>query len=142
MDNEIPLIHFERGERKDDRANRMRRERDVRGDVVFIGVAQEKAKTYSGRKVPEKGPTWFDYSRDKTVCVNHYYFYVDDEEFGPALVKVCSYPVVAKLRGCLHRKRFATRPSLQVFPAAGGVHPRWNPEAETWKAPNACSAKL
>lgn len=51
-------------------------------------------------------------------------------------------PVVAKTRGCLPRKRFATRASLQVFPAAGGVHPRWNPETEAWKAPNACSAEL
>lgn len=107
-ENEIPLIHFERGERKDDRANQMRRERGVRGEVVFIGVAQEKAKTFSGRKAPEKGPNWFDYTRDKTVCVNHYYFYVDDEEFGPAFVKVCSYAPWA-LKVCLNGHEWAKR---------------------------------
>ena len=107
-ENEIPLIHFEHGERKDDRANRMRRERGVRGEVVFIGVAQEKAKTFSGRKVPEKGANWFDYTRDKTVCVNHYYFYVDDEEFGPAFVKVCSYAPWA-LKICLNGHEWAKR---------------------------------
>src|SRR5215210_6075396 len=107
-ENEIPLIHFERGERKDDRANAMRRERGVRGDVVFIGVAQEKAKTFSGRKVPEKGANWFEYTRDKTVCVNHYYFYVDDEEFGPAFVKVCSYAPWA-LKVCVNGHEWAKR---------------------------------
>jgi hypothetical protein len=107
-ENEIPLLHFERGERKDDRANQMRRERGVRGEVVFIGVAQEKAKTFSGRKVPEKGANWFDYTRDKTVCVNHYYFYVDDEEFGPAFVKVCSYAPWA-LKVCLNGHEWAKR---------------------------------
>lgn len=106
--NEIPLIQFERGERKDDRANQMRRERGVRGEVVFIGVAQEKAKSFSGRKAPEKGPNWFDYTRDKTTCVNHYYFYVDDEEFGPAFVKVCSYAPWA-LKVCLNGHEWAKR---------------------------------
>ncbi|HSG39542.1 MAG TPA: hypothetical protein VLE27_07870 [Thermoanaerobaculia bacterium] len=106
--NEIPLVPFERGERKDDRANQMRRQRGVRDQVVFIGVAQEKAKTFAGRKVPAKGPNWFDYARDKTVCVNHYYFYVDDEDFGPAFVKVCSYAPWA-LKICLNGHEWAKR---------------------------------
>ncbi|HEY2295613.1 MAG TPA: hypothetical protein VGM86_33325 [Thermoanaerobaculia bacterium] len=104
----IPLIHFERGERKDDRANEIRRERGIRGGVVFIGVAQEKAKTFSGRKVPGKGANWFEYTRDKTVCVNHYYFYVDDEEFGPAFIKVCSYAPWA-LKVCVNGHEWAKR---------------------------------
>jgi hypothetical protein len=89
--NEVPLIKFEHGERKDDRAQELRRKRGVRDEVVFIGVAQEKAKTFHGQPKPEKGAGWFDYTRDKTVYVNHYYFYVDVEEFGPAFLKVCSY---------------------------------------------------
>src|SRR5881275_2283704 len=35
----IPLLTFVHGERKDDRANQLRRERPVRDEVVFIGVA-------------------------------------------------------------------------------------------------------
>jgi len=107
-ENEIPLIKFESGEKKDDRANQLRRERGTRGGVVFIGVAQEKAKTFSGKSMPEKGQGWFDYTRDKSVYVNHYYFYVDDEEFGPAFVKVCSYaPWAMKL--CLNGHEWAKR---------------------------------
>ena len=107
-ENEIPLIKFEHGERKDDRANQLRRERGIRGGVVFIGVAQEKAKTFSGKSMPEKGKGWFEYTRDKSVYVNHYYFYVDDEEFGPAFVKVCSYAPWA-LKLCLNGHEWAKR---------------------------------
>jgi hypothetical protein len=85
--HQIPVIHFERGERKDDRANRMRQKRGVRDRVVFIGVAQEKAQAFSGKKVEGR----FEYERDKPVYVNHYYFYLDDADFGPAFLKVCSY---------------------------------------------------
>jgi len=107
-ENEIPLIKFESGEKKDDRANQLRRERGTRGGVVFIGVAQEKAKTFSGKSMPEKGPGWFDYTRDKSVYVSQYYFYVDDEELGPAFVKVCSYAPWA-LKLCLNGHEWAKR---------------------------------
>ena len=33
----------------------------------------------------------FQFNRDKNVYVNHYYFYIDDEDFGPLFLKVCSY---------------------------------------------------
>jgi hypothetical protein len=104
----IPLITFAHGERKDDRANQLRRERPVRGEVVFIGVAQEKAVTFSGRPMKEKGTGWFDFTRDKAVYVNHYYFYVDDAEFGPAFIKVCSYAPWA-LKVCLNGHEWAKR---------------------------------
>ena len=85
--NEIPVIQFQHGERKDDRAHRMRQQRPVRDEVVFIGVAQEKAQAFSARKVDGR----FLFHRDKTVYVNHYYIYLDDADFGPAFLKVCSY---------------------------------------------------
>src|ERR1700752_3983313 len=58
-DQDIPLIHFQHGERKDDVAQRLRRQGGVRDQVVFIGIAQEKAQTFSGRK---QGST-FQYDR-------------------------------------------------------------------------------
>lgn len=33
----VPLVKFKHGERKDDRAQELRREREVCGEVVFIG---------------------------------------------------------------------------------------------------------
>ena len=55
---------------------------------MFIGVAQEKAQAFNGKKINGQ----FQFDRDKTVYVNHYYFYIDDEEFGPLFLKICSQP--------------------------------------------------
>jgi len=68
--------------------------------VVFIGVAQEKARVprtirrrFEGGTIP-----WIDYT---TAMVNFYYFYSVDEDFGPFFIKFCSYfPYTAKL--CLN----------------------------------------
>jgi hypothetical protein len=100
----IPIYPFRHKEKKDDLANEFRRQRPVRDAIVFIGVAQEKAQAFNGRKVNGQ----FRFDRDKTVYVNHYYFYIDDEEFGPLFVKVCSYaPWSIKL--CLNGHEWAKR---------------------------------
>jgi hypothetical protein len=83
----IPIYQFDHKERKDDVANRIRKERGIRDGVVFVGVAQEKAKTYQGRKINGR----IEFTRDKTAYVNHYYFYIDDADAGPLFIKVCSY---------------------------------------------------
>lgn len=100
----IPVYQFRHKERKDDVANEFRRRRQVRDGIVFIGVAQEKAQAFNGKKVNGQ----FQFDRDKTVYVNHYYFYIDDEEFGPLFLKVCSYaPWGLKL--CLNGHEWAKR---------------------------------
>jgi hypothetical protein len=81
----LPVYEFKHKERKDDIANSFRRQRQVRDGIVLIGVAQEKAQAFNGKK--ENGP--FEFRRDKTVYVNHYCFYIDDADFG-RLFKVCS----------------------------------------------------
>src|SRR5579862_567982 len=48
---QIPFYKFRHKERKDDVANKFRRRRGVRDQIVFIGVAQEKARAFSGTKV-------------------------------------------------------------------------------------------
>ena len=100
----IPIYPFDHKERKDDVANQMRRQRGVRDGIVFIGVAQEKAQAFSGKKIGGQ----FEFTRDKTVYVNHYYFYIDDADFGPLFLKVCSYaPWGIKL--CLNGHEWAKR---------------------------------
>ena len=86
----IPIIKFEHGQRKDDIANKERSRRPVRDEVVFMGVAQEKAYAFKGSKRDKTGYVGFQYDRQSTY-VNHYYVYLDDEEFGPAFIKICSY---------------------------------------------------
>ena len=70
-EHEIPIHKFDHKERKDDVANAFRKKRGVRDQIVFVGVAQEKAQAYTGTKVNGQ----FQFNRDKTVYVNHYYFY-------------------------------------------------------------------
>ena len=101
---QIPVYQFNHQERKDDVANRIRRERGVRDGIVFVGVAQEKAQTFQAKKVEGQ----FLFTRGKSVYVNHYYFYIDDADFGPLFSKVCSYaPWGIKL--CLNGHEWAKR---------------------------------
>ena len=86
----IPLFHFERKESKDLRAHQMRRERPVRDAVVFIGIAQEKAHAFSAHRLPGKRAV-FEFTRNKSVLPNYYYFYLDDADWGECFIKVCSY---------------------------------------------------
>lgn len=104
----IPIVKFKHDDRKDDLANEIRRKRRVRGGVVFIGVAQERAIAFVGHRNKTKGYVGFEYRRDKTVYVNSYYFYLDDEEFGPAFIKVCSYAPWG-IKVCLNGHEWAKR---------------------------------
>jgi hypothetical protein len=100
-ENEVTVIHFERGERKDDVAAGRRAKFTKPDGVVFIGIAQEKATSFKARKTEgPQGGVHFDFSR-QPVSVNHYYFYVQDTQWGPAFVKVGTYlPYPVKL--CLN----------------------------------------
>jgi hypothetical protein len=101
---QIPVYQFNHKERKDEVANQIRQQRGVRDGIVFIGVAQEKAQAFQGKKIDGQ----FQFTRDKTVYVNHYYFYIDDADFGPLFIKVCSYaPWGTKL--CLNGHEWAKR---------------------------------
>jgi hypothetical protein len=107
---DIPVVPFERkrkdGKRKDDVAAEYRsRFREPEG-VVFVGVAQERASSFKAdKRSGPQGGIWFDFSR-QPVYVNHYYFYVQDPEWGPAFLKIGSYvPYPVKL--CLNGHEWA-----------------------------------
>lgn len=90
-ENAIPIVEFKRGQRKDDIALERRRAFTADEGIVFIGVAQEKASAFKATKQKnERGFIDFHWDR-QTVAVNHYYYYLEDRNFGPAFIKVCSY---------------------------------------------------
>jgi len=98
-DNRIPLITFEKGQRKDDFAKQQRKKFQRPEGVVFIGKAQEKCRVYrtEKRRNPQTKRT-YPWIVKSTTLVNHYYFYCIDEDFGPFFLKFCSYfPYNAKL---------------------------------------------
>ena len=99
--NNIPIIRFPPGERKEEIAAKYRARFKHREGVVFIGVAQEKAIAFKATERRKSGRVYFDYSR-QPVHVNHYYFYLQDADFGPAFIKIGSYapfPIKVCLNG-------------------------------------------
>lgn len=86
----IPLLHFERGVRKEEVAAEQRARFTAAEGVVFIGIAQEKAHALRASKRADGPVITFQYSR-QAVYVNYYYFYLLDADFGPAFIKVCTY---------------------------------------------------
>ena len=100
LDHKIDLVRFKKGQRKDAimQARLRAFKKKHQEGVVFIGVAQEKARVpRTVRKAFGNGGTipWINYS---SANVNFYYFYCLDEDFGPFFIKFCSYfPYTAKL---------------------------------------------
>ena len=108
VDHDIDVVRFERHERKDDRTRAYLR--DFKGDegVLYIGVAQEKARVVrtERRNDPLRGP--YPWLVSSTAMVNHYYVYLVDDDFGPLFVKFCSYfPYNAKL--CINGHEYLKR---------------------------------
>ena len=88
----IDLIRFQRGERKDDRTQDYLRRWSGAEGVLFVGVAQEKARV--PRTVRRRRPNSEDtypWLMASTAYVNYYYCYLVDEDFGPLFIKFCSY---------------------------------------------------
>jgi hypothetical protein len=100
----VPLIHFDPKQRKDDVVAEYRARFTAREGVVVIGVAQEKMRSFKATK-RGVGSGMFDFSR-QSVAVNHYYFYVQDREWGPGFLKIGTYmPYPVKL--CLNGHEWA-----------------------------------
>jgi hypothetical protein len=99
--HEVPWLPFEPKQRKDDVVAIYRHRFAGREGVVVIGVAQEKMRAFKAQR--RRGPgtkITFDFSR-QSACVKHYYFYVQDREWGPAFLKIGTYlPYPVKL--CLN----------------------------------------
>ena len=111
--HEIPLVRFEKGQRKDTvMAEHLRRFGREEG-VVFIGKAQENTKVFrtERRRSPKTGQP-YPWIVRRSAMVNNYYIYAVDREFGPFFLKFCSYfPFNAKL--CLNGHEYAKRQLAQ-----------------------------
>jgi hypothetical protein len=108
-EREIPVVRFEKGQRKDDVAlEHLARFGELEG-IYMIGVAQEKIGTFrtEKRRNPETGAT-YPWIVRASALVNQYYAYGLDVEFGPFFLKFSSYfPYGAKL--CFNGHHWAQR---------------------------------
>ena len=92
--HEIPVVHFKKGESKEQVARRYMRKAErggaLRGgdDRRRAGEGLGVARVSSWRLGP---PIRTSSYRRMSVFPNHYYFYVRDREWGPAFIKTCAY---------------------------------------------------
>lgn len=108
----VEFVNFKPGQRKDDVALAYLAEFDRDEGIMFIGVAQEKTWVWGTRKRrnPQTGAV-FPWLVKETRVPNHFYFYGVDRDFGPFVIKFCSYfPYNGRiiLNGHEYAKRQAT----------------------------------
>ena len=88
----IPVVQFRKGQRKDDvRKQPLASFKPTEG-VVLVGKAQEKTPVFrtEKRRNEQTGQT-YPWIVRSTAMVNHYYWYCLDPQFGPFFLKYCSY---------------------------------------------------
>jgi len=98
--NHIPWVRFAKEDRKADvmRPYLDRQAATGRSGVAAIGVAQEFQRVWTAyrRETSTAAPQFTFAKADRRVTC--YYFYLWDEGFGPAFIKVCAYfPYPAKI---------------------------------------------
>jgi hypothetical protein len=117
--HDLELLHFGKGESKDDIAHRYLAEMtNAHGEdwegVLFVGRAQEKASVFrtQKRRNPVTGADYLWLTRT-TVQVNYFYFYCVDTDFGPFFIKFCTYfPYNARL--CINGNEWAKRQATKA----------------------------
>jgi hypothetical protein len=124
--NDIPVIKFAKGVRKIDvvRPLLQRAAQAGQAQVVAIGWAQEFQPVWTARKRctdPARPPQFsFVMTQRRVTC---YYFYLQDEDFGPAFIKVCAYfpyPVKVWLNGHEWAKRQLARAGIGFTELSNG----------------------
>src|SRR6516225_7108485 len=109
LQEQIPLITFAKGQRKDDIAKEYHARSDGSEGILFVGKAQEKTPVFrtEKRRNPRTGQS-YPWIVRSTAMVNHFYFYGIDEDFGPFFLKFCTYfPYNAKL--CINGHEYVKR---------------------------------
>jgi hypothetical protein len=124
----VPVVKFGKGDRKQEvmRPYLARQARTGHSGVAAIGVAQEYQNVFAASQREDRGDTgrqvWFSFSKaDRRVTC--FYFYLWDEDFGPAFIKVCAYfpyPVKVWLNGHEWAKRQAMRAGVGFTELSNG----------------------
>ena len=100
-EQDVPLISFTKGQRKDDVAKAHLARFEAAGQtegVLFVGKAQEKAWVYRTEKRRTPDGRTYPWLVRTTALVNQDDVYAVDRDFGPFFLKLCSYfPSTGKL---------------------------------------------
>ena len=110
----LELVHFAKGQRKDDIAQEFLARSDDEEGVLFVGRAQEKAGVWhtQRRYSPTTGASYAWLVRS-SAFINFFYFYCVDADFGPFFLKFSTYfPYTAKL--CINGNEWAKRQAAKA----------------------------
>ena len=110
----LELVHFAKGQRKDDIAQEFLARFTADEGVLFVGRAQEKAGVWGTQRrySPATGGSYAWLVR-ATAFINFFYFYCVDADFGPFFVKFSTYfPYTAKL--CINGNEWAKRQAAKA----------------------------
>ena len=132
-DYRIPVVRFGKNDRQIDvmRPYLARQAGTGRAGVAAIGIAQEFAPVFTATKKQRGKTVWFSFavSQRRVTC---YYFYVCDDDFGPAFVKVCAYfpyPMKIWVNGHEWAKRQAAKAGIGFSELSNGFASATDPAA-------------
>lgn len=124
-DQDVPLIRFGKGDRKIEVMRRyiQAQAKTGRSGVVAVGYAQEYQNVFAAnQRQGPNGVPWFSFTKaDRRVRC--FYFYLWDEDFGPAFIKICAYfpyPVKVWVNGHEWAKRQAAHAGLGFTELSNG----------------------
>ncbi len=112
--HDLELVHFGKGERKDDVTGRFLAGFTEPEGVLYVGRAQEKSGVWrtQRRHNPATGAPYAWLVRS-SAFINFFYFYCVDADFGPFFLKFSSYfPYTAKL--CINGNEWAKRQAAKA----------------------------
>lgn len=113
-DQDVELVDFRPGQRKDDIAHEFLAGFEGTEGVLFVGRAQEKTGVFRTEKRinPITGAS-YPWLVRRSAIVNHFYIYAVDDDFGPFFIKFCTYfPYTAKV--CLNGNEWAKRQAAKA----------------------------
>jgi len=109
----VPVVHFAKGQRKDDVMHEYLAGFTGAEGVLFVGRAQEKAPVFRTERRRDAQGGSYPWIVKTTAMVNQWYFYCLDADFGPFFLKFSSYfPYNARL--CLNGHEYAKRQAAKA----------------------------
>jgi hypothetical protein len=132
--NHLPVVRLKAADRNAEvmRPYLTRAAASGRSQVAAIGVAQEPQIVWTARQRatdPGKPPQFSFTKENRRVTV--YYFYLWDEDFGPAFIKICAYfpyPVKVWVNGHEWAKRQAIRAGIGFTELSNGFASASDPD--------------
>jgi hypothetical protein len=132
-DHHIPVIRFNKGDRKIDVMRRHLDAQAAAGEsgIAAIGVAQEFQNVFAATQHRgNNGIPWFSFTKaDRRVTC--FYFYLWDTDFGPAFIKICAYfpyPIKVWVNGHEWAKRQASMAGIEFTALSNGFASCTDPE--------------